>query len=116
VTQFTVKAHPIGNVWGGTRYYDASQAEAIYAALHNFVPASNDDPKAAIIVTGLLLPGGQNLFILFYFYDGQEHPDGGPLSEFLEIPSLISDTKTQTYADLVRPLPVWFFASELMLP
>jgi hypothetical protein len=101
VTQFTVKVHPIGQVWGGSRIYSEKQAEALYEALHDFVPANAEDPKEAIIFTDLIILGGEKLYLNFYFYDGPEPPTTGPLAKFLEIPSTIDSCKTQSYADLV---------------
>ena len=101
VTQFTIKAHKIGNVWGGIRIYDASKAGEIFATLHQFVPGSNRDPKAAIIITNLFAVGSIEAFLVFYFYDGEQPPSMGPFADFLKIDALIDQTSTQTYAELV---------------
>jgi hypothetical protein len=101
VTQFTIKAYPIGKVWGGTRVYDESKTEELYKAMHEFIPYSNEDPKAAIIVTSLILTGGSKLNLLFYFYDGEKPPTSGPFADLLKIKTTLSTTKTQSYPDLV---------------
>jgi hypothetical protein len=100
VTKFTVKAHPIGKVWGGIRIYDASQTDKIFKTLHDFVPGSNKDTKAAIIVTNISAVASLNAFLIFYFYDGEAPPTEGPFADFLTIPSLVSITGTQSYPDL----------------
>lgn len=100
MTKFTVKAYPIGKVWGGTRVYDESKTEELYKTMHKFIPYSNEDPKAAIIVTSLILTGGSKLNLLFYFYDGEQPPTSGPFADFLKIKSTLSSTKTQSYPDL----------------
>jgi hypothetical protein len=105
-TQFTINAHPIGKVWGGIRIYDSSQKDAVFKALHNFVPNSQGDPKAAIIVTNIVSALKPLSFLIFYFYDGDTHPNGGPLTEFLNVPYLISQTSTQSYTDLV-----WYYSN-----
>ncbi|KAH6960292.1 hypothetical protein DER45DRAFT_642242 [Fusarium avenaceum] len=102
VTQFTVKAYPIGKVWGGTRVYDESKTEELYKTMHKFIPYSNEDPKAAIIVTSLILTGGSKLNLLFYFYDGEQPPTSGPFADFLKIKSTLSSTKTQSYPELLK--------------
>jgi hypothetical protein len=102
VTQFTIRAHPIGKVWGGIRIYDSSQKDAVFQALHDFVPSCGDDAKGAIILTNIVSAIKPLSFLIFYFYDGETHPDGGPLSGFLKVPYLISQTGTQSYSELVR--------------
>ncbi|KAH7320084.1 hypothetical protein B0I35DRAFT_451019 [Stachybotrys elegans] len=101
VTEFTIQAHPIGQVWGGARIYGADQFDALYQALHNFVPGNADDPKAAIIFarsegSGAITP------LIFYFYDGAEVPADSPLAEFLAIKPLVDLTSTQSYPALLR--------------
>lgn len=108
VTQFTIKAHKIGDVWGGLRIYDASKANEIFSALHEFVPGSEQDPKAAIIITNIFAVGGVEAFLVFYFYDGDQPPTTGPFADFLAIESLIDQTSTQTYAELVRLLGIQY--------
>ena len=104
VTQFTVKAHKIGNVWGGIRIYDASKTDEIFNALHDFVPSSNQDSKAAIIITNLFAVASIEAFLVFYFYDGEQPPTTGPFADLLKIGFLVDQTSTQTYANLVsRP-------------
>ncbi|KAK7224543.1 hypothetical protein V2G26_012546 [Clonostachys chloroleuca] len=102
VTKFTVKAHPIGKVWGGIRIYDASQTDKIFKTLHDFVPGSNKDTKAAIIVTNISAVASLNAFLIFYFYDGEAPPTDGPFADFLTIPSLVSITGTQSYPELLK--------------
>lgn len=104
MTQFIVQAYPLGQVWGGSRIYDASKSEEIYAALHDFVPGNVDDQKAAVILTELIAVGGLRLFLIFYYYAEPEPPATGPFAAFLDIESTLDSTSTQSYADLVSPL------------
>lgn len=108
ITEFVVEAHPIGKVWGGFRFYTSLEEEAIYAALHDFVPGGAEDPKAAIILTSLIALGSTESFAIFYFYDGPEPPTSGPFAKFLDIPALLDVTYAQSYSSLVgfpcRPL------------
>jgi hypothetical protein len=104
VTQFTVRAYPIGKVWGGIRTYDESKTDELYEAMHKFIPYSNEDPKAAIIVTSLILTGSSRINLLFYFYDGEKPPTTGAFADLLKIKSTLSTTKTQSYPDLVNHL------------
>ncbi|WZH40712.1 LOW QUALITY PROTEIN: FAD-binding PCMH-type domain-containing protein [Fusarium acuminatum] len=113
VTQFTVKAYPIGKVWGGTRVYDESKTEELYKAMHKFIPYSNEDPKAAIIVTSLILTGGSKLNLLFYFYDGEQPPTSGPFADLLKIKSTLSSTKTQSYPALTATIPYFTSGSKV---
>ncbi|KAI6783908.1 Bifunctional solanapyrone synthase-like protein [Emericellopsis cladophorae] len=103
VTQFTMKTVPVGQeVWGGMRMYAADQVDALFSALHDFIPANNEDVKAAIIPTDLTAAGGPPLFLVFYFYHDAEPPTEGALANFLEIPSTLDTTKTQSYAGLLQ--------------
>jgi FAD/FMN-containing dehydrogenase len=86
VTKFTVKPHPIGDVWGGSCIYDLSKEDELFTALHNFTAHGAKDPKAAIIFSNLFLGGSKNI-LMYYFYDGPEPPATGPLADFLKISS-----------------------------
>ncbi|KAF4333310.1 6-hydroxy-d-nicotine oxidase [Fusarium beomiforme] len=102
VTKFTVRAYSIGKVWGGIRTYDESKTDELYETMHKFIPYSNEDPKAAIIVTSLILTGSSRINLLFYFYDGEKPPTTGPFADFLKIKSTLDTTKTQSYPDLLK--------------
>ncbi|KAI8631509.1 FAD-binding domain-containing protein [Xylariaceae sp. FL1651] len=102
VTQFKVQAHPIGQVWGGSKVYDTSQDDALFDALYNFTAHGADDPKAAIIHSNLVLVGGITSHLVYYFYDGPEPPTEGPFADFLRIPALISNVGTQSYSSLLK--------------
>jgi hypothetical protein len=101
VTKYTVKTHPIGMVWGGQCVYDDSQSDAMYAALHNFMASGEQDPKAAIIFTDLILTLGIETKLLFVFYDGPTPPTSGAFADFFKIPALNCLPRTQKYSDLV---------------
>ncbi|KAM5345972.1 hypothetical protein ACJ41O_011833 [Fusarium nematophilum] len=103
VTRFDVLAHKIGKVWGGMRIYNGDKKDQIFKALHDFVPYSNEDSKGAIIVTNIFAVGSTELFIVFYFYDGEKPPTSGPFADLLKLDSILDQTSTQTYAKL--PLP-----------
>ncbi|KAF2127968.1 FAD binding domain-containing protein [Dothidotthia symphoricarpi CBS 119687] len=103
VTKFTVKVHPIGDVFGGMCIYTAADQEpALYSAFHNFAGTGANDSKAAIIFTDNLSAGGAKTKIVFYFYDGPVAPTTGPFADFLKIPGLICAPKTQKYSELLR--------------
>ncbi|KAF5011507.1 hypothetical protein FDECE_2379 [Fusarium decemcellulare] len=102
VTQFTVLAHKIGKVWGGMRVYTSGKKEQIYKALHDFVPYSNEDPKAAIIISNAFAVKSTEAFIVFFFYDGEKPPTSGPFADLMKVDSLIDYTSTQSYADLLH--------------
>ncbi|GAB0134519.1 hypothetical protein EsDP_00002886 [Epichloe bromicola] len=102
VTQFTIRTHPIGKIWGGSRIYDASKADQIFEALHNFIPQNVHEQKSAIIVSDVLFLGGANSLLVFYFHDGPEPPSSGPLAAFLKIPSLLDTTASQSYAKFLE--------------
>ncbi|KAJ4366315.1 hypothetical protein N0V83_007951 [Neocucurbitaria cava] len=102
VTKYTAKVHAIGDVWGGSCVYDATEDNKLYAALHNFVANGDEDPKAAIIFTSLIVTGGVTTNLVYYFYDGPTRPASGPFADFFSIPGLVCAPTTQKYSELLR--------------
>ena len=91
-------------VWGGIRLYSGDYAETILDAAHDF-NTNFKDPKAAIIVTGeITIENLVEVFVVFFFYDG-EIPPPGIFDSFNALPVLIDNTKVQTYSELVRCTP-----------
>lgn len=101
VTKFTVKVHPIGDVWGGSCVYDNSKKDALYAALHNFTAHGAEDPKAAIIFSDVILGAIKTTF-MYYFYDGPERPATGPFADFMKISSVGCLPSKKKYSQLIR--------------
>jgi FAD/FMN-containing dehydrogenase len=101
VTKFTVKPHPIAQVWGGFCIYGENQSDALYAALHNFVANGAQDPKAAVIFSDLILVGGLPTKLVYYFYDGPTRPTSGPFADFFKIVNPTCLPKAQKYSELV---------------
>ncbi|KAJ7462427.1 FAD-binding domain-containing protein [Mycena latifolia] len=102
VTQFTLKAFPQGEVWGGFAYYTADQIPAISAALEKF--SSNvTDPKAGILPSYNFFQG-QPIISNLMFYDGPQAPPG-IFDDFLAIPNLAQDIKTQDFQSFVLSSP-----------
>jgi hypothetical protein len=101
VTKFTVKVHPIGDVWGGSCVYDDSKKDALYAALHNFTAHGAEDPKAAIIFSDVILGAIKTTF-MYYFYDGPERPATGPFADFMKISSVGCHPSKKKYSQLLR--------------
>lgn len=101
VTKYTVKVHPIEQVWGGLCVYDEAQSDELYTALHNFMENGDEDPKAAIIFTDLLLTSGVKSKFIYSFYDGPTPPETGPFADFFKIFSAVCAPRTQKYSELV---------------
>ncbi|KUJ08661.1 FAD-binding domain-containing protein [Mollisia scopiformis] len=102
VTKFTMKTHPIGQIWGGIRSYAATEAEALLNATENFNENYDKDPKAAVIVTGeIAIDSLLEIFVVFFFYDGPTAP-AGIFDEFNAIPFLTDGTETRSYYDLIN--------------
>jgi hypothetical protein len=103
VTQFKVITYPIGKVWGGGRMYSQSKRDEVLALVHKLAPHEDHDPKAAIIYTDTIYGSRKRMGYLyvFLFYDAPEPPSAGPLADLLKVPSVISNTKSQTYTELV---------------
>nr|QCC62995.1 FAD-binding domain-containing protein [Phoma sp.] len=101
VTQFKVKVHHLGDVWGGSCVYDESKADQLYSVLHDFIGNGAQDPKAAIIFSDLVLAAGVKLKLVFYFYDNPTPPTVGPFADFLKVSSACKPT-TQKYSELLK--------------
>lgn len=101
VTKYTVKVHPIADVWGGLCIYDSAKDNDLYAALHNFVANGAQDPKAAIIFSNVIALGGIKTTLIYYFYDGPSPPTSGPFADFIKISGIFCSPKKQKYSELV---------------
>lgn len=101
VTSFTLRAYPIGQIWGGNLIWTGDdQSAGLLSAVRNFTE-NYDDPKAGIIVTSEMTIGvSTTLWVLFLFYDG-ETPPAGIFDEFLALEPTINSCKTRTYSDLL---------------
>jgi hypothetical protein len=78
VTQFTFKAFPQTQVWGGTITYDASQAYQLTKATADFA-ANNTDPLASVLTSYGYFQGGgvsEGANIAILFYDAPSPPAG----------------------------------------
>ncbi|KAK2757544.1 hypothetical protein FQN54_004513 [Arachnomyces sp. PD_36] len=100
VTMFTLKTHDIGDIWGGQMVFTVDKLTEVSAAITNFV-ANNDDPKAAVIPTFMMIGPVNliNLFTIFFFYDGPE-PPAHVFADFDAILPFIKNVKTQRYPEL----------------
>ncbi|EFQ32572.1 FAD binding domain-containing protein [Colletotrichum graminicola M1.001] len=102
VTNYVLRAHPIGQIWGGNLIFSSGdKTDEILTAIRDFTE-NYTDPKAAIIATSeLTLLNGVNLWILFLFYDGPE-PPSGIFDGFLNAKPTINNCKTRSYADYLK--------------
>ncbi|KAJ7727606.1 FAD dependent oxidoreductase [Mycena metata] len=103
VTQFTYKAFPIGQVWGGLITYGAAQAAEFNAAFSNFAIHATD-PKAAIVSGYGLDANGEAAVGNIMFYDGPSPPKG-VFDAFLNIKNTSSDISTRSLSSLVASAP-----------
>ncbi|KAJ7763320.1 FAD dependent oxidoreductase [Mycena metata] len=100
VTQFTFKAFPVGQVWGGLLTYGAAQTAEFNAAFANFA-VNNTDPKAEI-VAGYVLDTSRNPLVAnIMFYNGPT-PPAGVFDKFLAIKNASSDISTRSFLSLVE--------------
>ncbi|KAK7997294.1 hypothetical protein PG989_005334 [Apiospora arundinis] len=105
VTQFTMKTHPMGKIWGGVRLYRRRQWDRLQAALHDFTITGAEDPKAAIIFADFFMYKNMGLYMAFFFYDGEEPPASGPFADLLEVSAMVDFTSTKKYSSLTFTLP-----------
>ncbi|KAJ7029882.1 FAD-binding domain-containing protein [Mycena alexandri] len=102
VTQFTLKAFPQGQVWGGVIFYAAAQLPAVTAAVARF--ASNVTDKKAAIIPGYTTQLGKPVVANIMFYDGPS-PPAGIFDEFLAIEHTTEDISTRSFLSLVQSAP-----------
>jgi hypothetical protein len=87
-------------VWGELGLYSGLDASALLNATQNFIQ-NNNDPKAAVIVTGsFAIENLAELFVLFFFYDGPT-PPAGIFDEFDAVIPIEDQVSTQSYYDIV---------------
>lgn len=101
MTQFKIKTHPIGKVWGGLRVYTGSQSLALYPLLHKFIPVPDKDPRAALIFTEVHTLGA-TLTMVHYCYDAPNPPSTGPYAELLKLPAMTNLCKTMKYSEMLK--------------
>jgi hypothetical protein len=102
VTRFTMDAFPMGKTWGGYRIFGSKHAPEVFAAVQKLTD-TYPDRKAAVIVTIDRLVD-REMFIIFFFYDG-ETPPPGVFCGLEDIKPFHSNTKTRSYANLVSCTP-----------
>jgi hypothetical protein len=97
---FTLKTHNMDDIWGGEMIFTADKLPEVSTAITNFV-ANNDDPKAALIPTFIMIGPVNliNLFTIFFFYDGPE-PPAHVFADFDAILPLSKNVKRQRYPQL----------------
>ncbi|THU80278.1 FAD-binding domain-containing protein [Dendrothele bispora CBS 962.96] len=112
VTVVTLATYPQGQIWGGIKYVDGQDFDALTAAVTNFAQ-NNQDRRASILPVYSILRApwetrqGAMLANLMLFYDGAELP-AGVFQEFMdlkEVPVLPTDLKTRTFANFVSSIP-----------
>ncbi|KAK0479217.1 FAD dependent oxidoreductase [Armillaria novae-zelandiae] len=100
VTQFILKTHPQGAIWGGMTLYDASYISAFTAASVKFSSEVTDLKAGMIMAYGYT--NGQVFLSSTMFYDGPT-PLEGVFDDFLAIPALTQDVMTRSkFSDLIN--------------
>jgi FAD/FMN-containing dehydrogenase len=100
VTRFTLNTFPLGQIWGGQRFYSAAQTPKMLAAIRDFTE-HYPDPRAAIIATSeTTLYGALGLWVVFFFYNGPVVPQN-VFANFSKISHISSNTKTQSFSSFV---------------
>jgi len=102
VTALTFKAVPLGAVWGGVINYDASQSDAVAAAVSNF-SVQNDNEKAQIAAP-YVNSGGSDVWQVILFFDGQEQPS--VYQQFMDIPNVGANVGLRSFTDFLSVIDV----------
>ncbi|KAN0102884.1 FAD dependent oxidoreductase [Hyaloscypha variabilis] len=102
VTTYTLKTHPVGEIWGGIVVFESSPTvnDQILTAIRNFVEYYPDDKAAIIVTEELTLASQQDIWLLFLFYDGPVPPPG-TFDNITDIGPIVNTATTTTYYDFV---------------
>lgn len=98
VTSFTLKAVPIGQVWGGTIIYGPESNALVAAAVSNY-SLHNTDLKAQINAI-YAYANGTSLWEVLLFYNSPT-PPASVFQPFLDIPSVAKNVSTQSFRDFM---------------
>ena len=96
VTKFTLRAYPMGPVWGGMRTYDPKDRSRVFNALADFIENNHKDPNAAIIFTS----GLGSASVAFVYFGAT--PPKGAFGKFEDIKATLDTCQTTTYESIVR--------------
>lgn len=104
ITKFVLRTYPQEQIWGGIIIYPETAVEQVTRATATFA-ASNDDPKAQMIMTTNFI-AGNHFVVTTLFYD---NPDLAPgvFDGFLDIPALLKDVKTRSFQSLILRASAW---------
>ncbi|KAI0273284.1 FAD-binding domain-containing protein [Russula aff. rugulosa BPL654] len=99
VTKFILESHPQTDVWGGIRFYNENQLDAIKKALFKYDHIN--DTKAA---SEIYLSYSSDQFLVFvsYFYDAPTPSE--VFDELLAIPAIGGNLSTSSFSDQVQSL------------
>ncbi|KAI0262277.1 hypothetical protein BGY98DRAFT_1050297, partial [Russula aff. rugulosa BPL654] len=97
VTKFILESYPQTDVWGGLRFYNESQLNAIKKALLKY--DQNNDVKASSGVSWTY-SSGQFLAAVSFFYDAPT--PSRVFDELLAIPAISGNVSTSSFSDYVQ--------------
>ncbi|RDW57061.1 hypothetical protein BP6252_13876 [Coleophoma cylindrospora] len=102
VTTYTLKAYPLGQIWGGTMVFTSSASvdDQILLAVRDFVEYYPDEKAAIIVTKEITIASLVEIWLIFFFYDGPT-PPAGTFDNFTNIGPLVNTCKTTTYYDFV---------------
>ncbi|PGH01861.1 hypothetical protein AJ79_07798 [Helicocarpus griseus UAMH5409] len=100
VTTYTLKAHKMGQIWGGNLIIGGDKTNEVLAAVRDFTEYYPDDKAAVIATHDITLVDLVDIWLLFLFYDG-ETPPPGTFDNFTNIGPILNTAKTQSYSDFV---------------
>ncbi|KAF4971252.1 hypothetical protein FSARC_1874 [Fusarium sarcochroum] len=119
VTQFDLATIPAGNVWGGIRTSDLSQAEIVTSAMINFTNNNHKNPETAYLINWTYNPSASTDVVLAQVLVDTSGVEKSPaFHEALQAKALSDDTKNRPVSDVAETyvLPsglynVWFSLS-----
>ncbi|KAM0540771.1 hypothetical protein ACHAPJ_013516 [Fusarium lateritium] len=116
ITRFDLATIPAGNVWGGIRASDLSQAEIVTSAMVNFTNNNHKNPETAYLINWTYNPSSStDVMLAQVLVDTSGVEKSSAFNEALQAKALSDDTKNRPVSDMAETyvLPsglynVWF--------
>ncbi|KAE8375365.1 putative FAD-binding oxidoreductase [Aspergillus bertholletiae] len=119
VTAATVQTYPIGQVWGGIKWYSNDQLPAVMQALYEYQAAPNKDPYANLMVQAVPMNATGGVILNMVYLRPEESP--AAFEPFYSLPTIQDTTKIQSFTEFMSgaflpDIPRWDWHSTGFTP
>lgn len=99
VTSFTVRTYPIGQVWGGIKFYTLDQLPDLFNAMLEYQTAENKDPYANLMLQAFPTNASIGAILNMVYLKPEVNPPA--FAPFNNISSVMDTTKLQSFTDFL---------------